>query len=214
MSKITHIVVHYSATPRGQHHTVEDIRRWHKARGFSDIGYHYVVYLDGSVHKGRQPETRQGAHVKGHNKNTIGICWIGGTEAGDPDTGVDTRTPEQTDALITLIDELLERHPNAEVVGHRDIADSPTQCPGFDVIPWWEEVENNGGIFLPPQPDVPKPDPEPQGSPQIGERAIKVLVTLAIGVLAGVLAGGTKRRIALGAIAVVVLLGAVFWLTR
>lgn len=134
---VTHIVVHYSATPRGQHVTVAEIDGWHRARGFAKIGYHKVVYLDGTVHNGRA-ESEIGAHVGGQNRGKIGICWIGGTEPGKPDVGVDTRTPAQTRALIRLIRDLLKRYPGARVVGHRDLA--ATQCPGFDVIPWWASV--------------------------------------------------------------------------
>ena len=77
MRNINEIIVHCAATPEGKDFTVADIRRWHKARGWSDIGYHYVVYRDGSVHKGR-PVSKVGAHVRGRNRNTIGICYIGG----------------------------------------------------------------------------------------------------------------------------------------
>lgn len=77
MRRITEIIIHCSATPEGKDFTVEDIRRWHLARHFADIGYHYVVYRNGSVHKGRA-ENIAGAHCLGHNANSIGICYIGG----------------------------------------------------------------------------------------------------------------------------------------
>lgn len=153
-SPITHIVVHYSATPRGQHHTVEDIDAWHKARGWKGIGYHYVIYLDGSVHKGR-PDNVVGAHVAGHNTGTIGICWIGGVD-GDPNKGVDTRTPAQTASLIALIKTLLARYPGAVVTGHRDMPDASTQCPGFDVKAWWATVMGE---------PTSRPRPAPAGAP-------------------------------------------------
>lgn len=153
-SPITHIVVHYSATQRGKHHTVADIDAWHRARGFRKIGYHYVIYLDGSVHKGRE-DSEVGAHVAGHNTGTIGICWIGGVD-GNPNKGVDTRTPAQTAALIDLIYKLLEKYPGAKVLGHRDMPDAKTQCPGFDVIPWWAEVNGRPRIAARPVPaDAP-----------------------------------------------------------
>lgn len=150
MAKITTIVVHYSATARGRHVTVAEIDQWHRARGFRKIGYHFVIYLDGSVHKGRE-EWEVGAHVAGRNTGTIGICFIGGTEPGNPDKGVDTRTPAQSAALIKLIRELLVRHPGARVVGHRDLG--PTQCPGFDVPAWWASVNREPA----PKPKAPPP---------------------------------------------------------
>ena len=194
---ITHIVVHYSATPRGERHTVADITKWHKACGFRTIGYHYVIHLDGVVHVGRSPETAQGAHVKGHNKNTIGICWIGGTEKGAPNTGVDTRTREQTDSLITLINELLERHPGAKVVGHRDIADKPTECPGFDVIPWWASVTGSETRPPPRQPDDPGVPQTPKPSPatrSVGGRLIGALGLVAVGAAAKFLWPKIKKQ--------------------
>lgn len=75
--KITEVIVHCSATPEGKDFTVADIRRWHLQRGFSDIGYHWCVYRDGSINKGRD-ESIIGAHCTGHNSNSIGVCYIGG----------------------------------------------------------------------------------------------------------------------------------------
>jgi len=168
-SPVTHIVVHYSATQRGRHHTVADIDAWHKARGWTGIGYHYVIYLDGSVHKGR-PDNVVGAHVAGHNTGTIGICWIGGVD-GDPNKGVDTRTPEQTAALIALIRTLLVKYPGASVVGHRDMPGAKTQCPGFDVRAWWVNV--NGGNVTP----YPAPAGAPVRTPDVTEDPVPPSVT-------------------------------------
>lgn len=77
MRQISEIIVHCAATPEGKHFTVADIDAWHKKRGFRCIGYHFVIYLDGSVHEGRAIE-EVGAHCLGHNANSIGICYIGG----------------------------------------------------------------------------------------------------------------------------------------
>lgn len=77
MRKINEIIIHCSATPEGRNFTVQQIRDWHvKGNGWRDIGYHYVIYLDGSVHRGR-PENRVGAHCTGHNANSMGVCYIG-----------------------------------------------------------------------------------------------------------------------------------------
>lgn len=83
MRKIDEIILHCSATPEGREHDVEDIRRWHvDGRGWSDVGYHYIILLDGTVQAGR-PVNIQGAHCKGQNKTTVGICYIGGCDKLD-----------------------------------------------------------------------------------------------------------------------------------
>lgn len=128
MREINKIIIHCSATPEGREHTVSDITSWHKARGFATIGYHYVIYLDGTIHEGR-PEEQMGAHTTGQNPNSIGICYIGGTDAkGNP---MDTRTDKQKVALIALVKELKERYPKASVNGHCEFA--AKACPSFDV---------------------------------------------------------------------------------
>lgn len=129
MRKITEIIIHCSATPAGRHFTVHDIDRWHRARGFSSIGYHYVIYLDGSVHPGR-PVEDIGAHCLGHNAHSIGVCYIGGLDA-DTLEPADTRTPEQRTALRELIAKLQEQYPGATVHGHNEFADKA--CPCFPV---------------------------------------------------------------------------------
>lgn len=129
MRHINEIIIHCSATPEGRDYTVADIDRWHKARGWRGIGYHYVIYRDGSVHAGR-PVEQIGAHCTGHNANSIGICYIGGV-AADGKTPKDTRTPAQRIALRELVEELMAKYPEATVHGHREFA--PKACPSFDV---------------------------------------------------------------------------------
>lgn len=128
MRNIDKIIVHCSATPRGREVTVEEIDRWHRDRGFRRIGYHYVVYLDGSIHPGR-PEEMAGAHCLGQNSGSIGVCYVGGVEA-DGKTPADTRTYAQRDSLRTLLRSLRKRYPRARIFGHRDFA--PKACPSFD----------------------------------------------------------------------------------
>ncbi len=128
MRNINEIIVHCAATRELRDFTVEDITRWHKARGFATIGYHYVIYRDGSIHEGR-PLEQIGAHCVGHNKHSIGICYIGGC-ASDGKTPKDTRTPEQKEALLALLRRLKARFPNATIHGHRDFA--AKACPSFD----------------------------------------------------------------------------------
>lgn len=128
MRTINEIIVHCTATPEGKDYTVEDITRWHKERGFKTIGYHYVVYRDGSVHDGR-PLFEVGAHCKGHNAHSIGVCYVGGLTA-DGRKAKDTRTLEQKEALVLLLVRLKTKFPLAEIHGHRDFA--AKECPSFD----------------------------------------------------------------------------------
>lgn len=129
MRKINEIIVHCTATPEGRNCTVEDIRRYHKSLGWKDIGYHYLIYLDGSVHPGR-PLQEPGAHTTGHNQYSIGICYVGGV-AKDAKTAKDTRTPEQKLAMYKLIYDLLECYPNAQVSCHNQWANKA--CPSFKI---------------------------------------------------------------------------------
>lgn len=129
MRKVDKIIVHCSATPEGKNYTISDIEKWHRQRGFKKIGYHYIVYLDGSIHKGRA-ENEIGAHCTGHNKDSIGICYIGGVEK-DGRTPKDTRTKEQKESLIWLIQQLTIKYPKATIHGHREFANKA--CPCFDV---------------------------------------------------------------------------------
>jgi N-acetylmuramoyl-L-alanine amidase len=126
---INEIIVHCTATPAGRPHTVDDVRRWHREKGWSDIGYHYLVYLDGTVHNGRDVDIA-GAHCTGHNTNSIGVCYVGGL-------GGDTRTEEQKAGLIRILTELRGLYPNAKIYGHRDFANK--DCPSFDAK---EEYKN------------------------------------------------------------------------
>lgn len=128
MRTIKEIIVHCSATPEGRHTTVDDIRAWHKQRGFKDIGYHYVVYIDGSIHAGRA-ENVIGAHCQGHNRNSIGVCYVGGMTK-DMKHAKDTRTEAQKKALVQLLKQLKKKYPQAKIYGHRDFA--AKACPSFD----------------------------------------------------------------------------------
>ena len=125
---IDKIIVHCTATPEGQEVSVSTIRKWHIARKFTDIGYHYVVYLDGSVHAGR-PESVMGAHCTGHNSHSIGVCYVGGY-AKDGKTIKDTRTPAQKSAMLNLLKALKTKYPKARIHSHKDFANKA--CPCFD----------------------------------------------------------------------------------
>ena len=126
---INEVIIHCSATPEGKEYTVADITRWHKQRGWKTIGYHYVVYLDGSIHEGRDVDVI-GAHCKGHNSYSIGVCYIGGCDNSGK-KAKDTRTPEQKEGLLQLLKELKALYPKAKVVSHRDY-EKGKACPSFD----------------------------------------------------------------------------------
>ena len=135
MRTIDKIIIHCSDTPDGRAVTVDEIRRWHKERGFSDIGYHYVIMLDGSVRNGR-PLEQAGAHCKGQNAHSIGICYVGGCDLNRRPK--DTRTDAQKTAMAGLIRELKRRFPTATIHGHNEFANKA--CPSFDVQKWKKEV--------------------------------------------------------------------------
>lgn len=127
MRKIKRIIVHSTATPEGREVSVADIEAWHKARNFVTIGYHYVVLLDGTTVKGRSL-AMEGAHAAGHNKDSIGVVYVGGTDAKLKPK--DTRTFAQKESLIKLLKEKVIEYPEAEIIGHCDVA--KTSCPSFD----------------------------------------------------------------------------------
>lgn len=128
MREINEIIIHCTATPEGREVSADEIRKWHKARGFKDIGYHYVIHLDGRVENGRNIET-VGAHCEGHNANSIGVVYVGGL-AKDGKTPKDTRTAKQKAALKWLVGGLVV-HFGASVHGHNEYSDKA--CPCFDV---------------------------------------------------------------------------------
>ena len=124
------IVIHCSATRATRSYTVDDCRRDHRARGYADIGYHFYITRDGVVHRGRPLHT-EGAHARGFNRRSIGICYEGGLNARNRPE--DTRTPEQKETLHRLIERLKEDYPEARVVGHRDLPGVKKDCPCFEV---------------------------------------------------------------------------------
>jgi len=132
--RIDEIIVHCTATPEGQPRTVEQIRQQHKAQGWSDIGYHILVTLDGQAHLGRDMDI-SGAHADGHNSHSIGICYVGGVE-NRPGVAYkdlkpkDTRTEAQKATLMALLMDLRKLYPTARIIGHRDV--SRKDCPSFD----------------------------------------------------------------------------------
>lgn len=118
MKTIDTIVIHCSATRAGMDVRASDIDKWHRERGFACIGYNYVIDLDGTVEEGR-PLTMNGAHCKGYNDHSVGICYIGGLDAfGGP---FDTRTRAQKAAMHELVQQLMDKYPTiVRIIGHRD----------------------------------------------------------------------------------------------
>ena len=138
MRTITLIVIHCSAVRPGQRSSAKKINDWHHDRGFQNgIGYHYVVRRDGTIELGR-PLEMIGAHVVGHNRHSIGICYEGGLNSFGKDA--DTRTPEQKATLRKLLEELHQKFPKALIVGHRDL-NPGKKCPCYDVISEYRNLE-------------------------------------------------------------------------
>lgn len=117
---------------------VAEIRRWHLDRGFSDIGYHFLIDRDGTVYPGRHIE-RDGAHVRGHNRGTIGISLFGGHGSSETDKFSENFTPEQEAALRKLLKELRGKYGPVPVTGHNFYA--AKACPGFNVPSWLADVK-------------------------------------------------------------------------
>lgn len=136
------IVIHCSATKENKDYSAEDIKKWHFQRGFKDIGYHFIIKLDGTVEIGR-PLNKIGAHVTNHNTGSIGICYIGGLSSKDKPK--DTRTDKQKQSLKDLVNTLKTLLNIPKVLGHRDYSKDLNnngviepfeyikECPCFDV---------------------------------------------------------------------------------
>lgn len=139
--KVDEIILHCTATPEGEEFSNAQIKAAHLARGFSDIGYHFIIGLNGEVRRGR-PVAIAGAHCKGHNTRSIGISYVGGcpprTTPGWEKKSKDTRTPAQEAALVKLVKEQLKQYPGATVHGHNEFANKA--CPSFNVKTWLAKV--------------------------------------------------------------------------
>ena len=143
MRPVSEIIVHCSATRpdwmagSSVQAKRDEIRRWHTSapRNWSDIGYHYVIDRDGSGADGR-PLERIGAHVRGRNTGSIGVCLLGGHGSSERDQFSDNFTPEQDAALRRLIDSLQRELGPLKVTGHNQYA--AKACPGFDVPSWFD----------------------------------------------------------------------------
>ena len=140
MNNPKEIILHCASTPEGKDFTVQDIDKWHKQRGFKKIGYHYVIYRDGTIKKGRL-DNEIGAHCLGHNKDSIGICYIGGLSA-DGKTPRDTRTVEQKESLYKLVKGLMFNYGITldHIHCHNEFAKK--ECPCFKIYDFRDEYLN------------------------------------------------------------------------
>jgi N-acetylmuramoyl-L-alanine amidase len=127
--KLTRIILHCTATPEGRHVSVDTINSWHLKRGWKGIGYHYVILLDGTVENGRDVK-KIGAHTSGHNQDSIGVCYVGGMDAGNK-KAKDTLNQLQEVAMVNLIKALREEYGELSLHGHNEFANKA--CPSFNV---------------------------------------------------------------------------------
>ena len=136
MRSVKEIIIHCSATREGQDIPVETIKDWHLARGFNDIGYHFYIDLNGVIYKGRDID-KIGAHCKGRNRNSIGVCYCGGVEA-DGKTPKDTRTQEQKESLLHVLKTIKAMYPESMIYSHNEFA--AKACPSFDATGEYEDI--------------------------------------------------------------------------
>ena len=203
MRKIDEVIVHCAATrpewwsDRSVEEKAREVRDWHLGRGFKDIGYHWLIDRDGTVVKGRE-ESATGAHVKGHNSNSIGVCLFGGHGSSKDDTFEEHFTPEQAAALRQLIAEIEQRHTITKVSGHNEYANKA--CPGFNVKSWLNS----------------KPAPAPRTSVAQSTTMQASAVQIASGAGAAVssvaMLDGTAQLIAMAFGGLVILMG--LWIMR
>lgn len=143
MRPLNEIIVHCTATrpdwwaTRTTAQKVAEVKRWHvQDRGWSDIGYHFLIDRDGKVVAGRPLQT-VGAHTQGHNTGTIGISLFGGHGSAATDAFFENYTPQQDKALRDLITHLMASYPTiTKVSGHNEYA--AKACPGFNVPTWYK----------------------------------------------------------------------------
>jgi len=129
------IAIHCSATRPSQDVGAADIRKWHKAQGWADIGYHFVIRRDGKIEKGRALDSI-GAQVAGFNATSVGVCMVGGVNQANFTKAENNFTPAQWASLKAVVADLVKRYPNAKVRGHRDFPRVAKACPSFDAIAW------------------------------------------------------------------------------
>lgn len=132
MREINSLIIHGADTYPDMDIGKAEIDSWHRDRGWSSIGYHYVIRRSGDLEEGR-PIDEIGAHTLGHNAESIGICLVGGKAR---ETGLPVNyTAAQWNALLDLVALLVHRYPIKNIYGHNELTDQKT-CPGFEVRGW------------------------------------------------------------------------------
>jgi len=142
--KTTRIILHCSATPEGREIDVQTIHKWHLAKDWAGIGYNYIIYADGSIHRGR-PKGASGAHTTNLNHTSIGICYIGGMDKENK-KAKDTRTQAQKDSMMWLVKVLMPQYGLTlnDVHGHYEFANKA--CPSFKIEKFREEYKEKYSI--------------------------------------------------------------------
>jgi N-acetylmuramoyl-L-alanine amidase len=157
-SRTDAIIIHCTATRANQPFDVSSIRQMHLARGFSDIGYHFLIGLEGEKWEGRKPINSRGAHVANFNGTTLGVAYVGGlnNSTGIPE---DTRNEKQKKALEVTLRTLVKKYPNAVILGHRDLSPDLDhdglieknewlkECPCFDAGAWAKSLGLRGARY-------------------------------------------------------------------
>jgi N-acetylmuramoyl-L-alanine amidase len=131
--QIEYIAIHCAATPPDMYVDAARVTEWHKKRGFNTIGYHLFIKRDGTAELGR-PVYKTGAHVKGYNSVSIGICYAGGVDKNGK--AEDNRTEAQKKTLEKAVRELRNHYTEAKIRGHRDFKGVAKACPSFSVREW------------------------------------------------------------------------------
>ena len=204
MREITEIVIHCTDTrpkwwaERTPAEKVAEVRRWHvEDRGWSDIGYHFLIDRDGTVVEGR-PVERTGAHVQGHNTGTIGVSLFGGHGGAATDDFLDNFTEDQERALQGLISKLRGEHPSiTKISGHNQYANKA--CPCFSVPAW---LEGARGIQTPPAVDSGRSSIAK--STTVQATVVQVASAAGAGITAVSALDGTAQLVLIGCLALVV----------
>lgn len=203
MRQIDMIVVHCTATrPEWQSDQtteakVAEVKKWHTDKGWSDVGYHYLIDRNGVIVEGR-PVERAGAHAKGYNATSIGVAIFGGHGGTANDEFEENFTDAQDRSLRRLIAQLRMEFPNiTQIVGHNDLPDVTKACPTFRVNKWIAQDKT--------PPKEPRKSLAQSKTIQASQvTKIAGLATPLVGTLGGL---DWQKLLILGALSIVILIG-------
>ncbi len=143
-----YIIIHCTATKPSMDIGLEEVDKWHRARGFLSCGYHKIIRRDGTVEQGRADD-EVGAHCRGRNHDSISVSMVGGVTEENVEIWEDNFTSPQWTTLKKLITDLHNKYPEAEICGHYKFSDTK-KCPSFDVEEWSKiELDWIEGDLLP-----------------------------------------------------------------